>query len=136
MCYSSKKIVAVFLAIWLPLFSGNALAASVAMQTQNGDCHAMAVPASVQHPHHATIHQHTHDTQLAMIQDHAAGAQDQQDSSQHNCGVCHQAYCGYMAAIAIAIAEIQPMANSFELSLPQFQSITLSSLDPPPIVRA
>ena len=131
MCYSFKRIVAVFLAIWVPLFSGNALAVAVnTMQTPNRDCHAMVVPASEHHTHR--LHQHT---QFAT-QDHSVGAQDQQDSSHKNCGVCHLACCGYMATLAIEIAEIKPLTHPIELSLAQFQSITLTPLDPPPLVRA
>ncbi len=37
-----RKYAAVSIAIWLPLFSGNALAASVMMQMENGDCHPVA----------------------------------------------------------------------------------------------
>ena len=137
MFHPFRKLVAVLLAVWLPLFSGNALAVSIAMQTESGDCHAAVVQTNEHHSHHVSAtHQHMQHTQLATIQDHSVGAHDQQDTSHKNCGVCHLACCGYMAAAAIEVAEIKPLAQLFAPSLTQFQSFTTAPLDPPPLVRA
>jgi hypothetical protein len=138
-----RKFIAVLLAIWLPLFSGNALAASIVMQSINGDCH-IAVAQQVSHRSQpvSASHQHMHHAQLAANPDQSAGHQEQQNSPHHsqnsscnNCGVCQLACSGYLAAVAINVAEAQPSAQSFTLSSTQFQSITSAPLDPPPLAR-
>jgi ferredoxin len=138
-----RKFVAVLLAVWLPLFSGNALAASIAMQSINGDCHT-AVAQQVLHrsQHVSASHQHMHHAQLAANQDQSPGHQEQQNSpndiqnsSCNNCGVCQLACSGYLAAVAINVAEAQLSVQSFTLSSTQFQSVTSAPLDPPPLAR-
>jgi len=120
------------MAIWLPFFSGSALAASVAMQTVRGDC-STAVSQSVDH-----LYQHS--GILEQHDDHAAhnGAmQDgQHDASCKNCGVCHIACCAYLAAIDVSVNVLLPLIRSYVSSPTQFQSITFAPLDPPPLVRA
>jgi hypothetical protein len=123
----SRKFVAVLLAVWLPLFSGNALAASIGMQTKGGGCDVMQ-PVS-------DLHMHMHHHQLAA--DHGqAPAHQQQHSSCDNCGVCQLACSGYLAAVTIDVADAQPAAQSFTLSPAQFQSVTSAPLDPPPLALA
>ncbi len=138
-----RKFVAVLLAVWLPLFSGNALAASIVMQSSNGDCHT-AVAQQVSHPsqHASDMHQHMHHAQLTANQDQSPVHQEQQNSphdsqnsSCDNCGVCQLACSGYLAAVAINVAEAQPSAQSFTLSSTQYQSVTSAPLDPPPLAR-
>jgi hypothetical protein len=130
----SRKFVAILLAIWLPLFSGNALADSIAMQTMSGDCHI--AQTSEHHSHQvSTAHQHMQHMQLAANQDQPAEHHDQQNSSHKNCGVCQLACCGYMATVAIKVAEAQPSAQTFTPSSTQFQSFTSAPLDPPPLAR-
>jgi hypothetical protein len=120
-----RKFVALLLAIWLPLFSGNALAAAVVIQTMNGDCHGMVVQSDeYQSP------------QLAANQDQSAGHDAQQNSPRKDCGVCYFACCGYMTAVSINVAEAQSLAQTFTLFSTPFQSITLPRFDPPPIARA
>jgi hypothetical protein len=138
----SRKFVAVLLAVWFPLFSGNALAASISMQAMSGDCHTAQTVEH--HSHHvSTAHQHMQHMQLAANQDQAAGhydqqniPHDQQNISHKNCGVCQLACSGYLATVAITVAEPLPLALSFTLSSTQFQSITSAPLDPPPLARA
>jgi len=133
----SQKIVAVLLAIWLPLFSGSALAASVAMQAMNGDCSPVIAQSGEHHSHDASAHdQHLNHTNLAAAQAHAAGQGDHHDPSCKNCGVCHLACYGYLATVAIGMLEAQPSAQSFTLSSTQFQSVTSAPLDPPPLALA
>jgi len=38
MTRSSRKFIAVLMLLWLPLFSGNALAATISMQLPQGGC--------------------------------------------------------------------------------------------------
>ncbi|MEO8332535.1 MAG: DUF2946 domain-containing protein [Gallionella sp.] len=133
-----RKFVAVLLAIWLPLFSGSALAASVAMQTTSGDCHPVAAQAIQHHAHHvSTSHHHDqiyHD-QMAASHDQSPGQQDQQNPSCKDCGVCHFACSGYLATVAIDVTEALVLAQTYISSTTQFQSFTSAPLDPPPLSR-
>jgi hypothetical protein len=131
----SRKFVALLLAVWFPLFSGNALAASIFMQTTSGDCHT--AQTGEHHTHHVpTAHQHMQHMQLAANQAHATEHHGQQNLSHKNCGVCQLSCSGYLVTVAITVAEAQPSAMSFTLSTTQFQSITSAPLDPPPLARA
>lgn len=134
-----RQFVAVLLAIWLPLFSGNALAASVVMQSASIDCHPAVVQVAAQsHDHHvATGHHHAslHDEQIAEIQDQAAGQHDQQNSSCKDCGICHFACSGFLANFATEVMEIRPLAQVYVSSSTLFQSFTSAPLDPPPLSR-
>lgn len=130
---ATRKFITVILAIWLPLFSGNALAVSVAMQSMGGDHHSVVVQQGEPDAHCAsTMQQHTHHDQLAA--DQSTGHQGQ--PAGEDCGTCHLACCGYMAAASIEMMEAQPSARLFTLLSTQFQSITSTPLDPPPLVRA
>src|SRR5512146_2266906 len=42
MTRSARKFVAVIMLLWLPLFSGSALAATISMQMPQGSCHEAA----------------------------------------------------------------------------------------------
>ena len=140
---ATRKFIAVILAIWLPRFSGNVLAVSVAMQAMRGDCHSTAAQQDELHCA-STMQQHAHHDQLAA--DQSAGHPDQQNQGQQNqdqqnpagedCGTCHLACCGYMAAAPIEVMEAQPAAKLFTLLSTQFRSITSTPLDPPPLARA
>lgn len=138
-----RQFVAVLLTIWLPLFSGNALAVSIVMQSNGSDCHAGAVKSGEKMLHHTSAqHRHMQHSQLAVSQDQATGHFDQengqhdhQSTSCKNCGVCHLACCGYLAAVAIEIAEAQSLALSFAACSSLFQSVISTPLDPPPLAR-
>lgn len=128
------KFIAVILAIWLPLFSGNALAVSVAMQSMGGDCHSAAAQQDELKPHCAsTVQQHAHHEQLAADTELSAGHQDQ--PAGEDCGTCHLACCGYLAAVSIEVMGAQPSALLYLPATAQFQSITSTPLDPPPLAR-
>lgn len=129
-----KKLIAVFLTLWLPLFSGNALAVSVAMQTMNSN-YPMVAQQDCHSPQQAsTAHQHNQD-QSAGNHDRQNSHPDQQNSPCENCGVCHLACSGYLATVAIEVAKLQPMTQLFAAFSAQFHSITTTPLDPPPLVR-
>lgn len=131
------KFIAVILAIWLPLFSGNALAVSVAMQAMGGDRHSAVAQQGEPHAHCVSImQQHTQHAQLAADQDQSAGHQEQQNHDGKDCGTCHLACGGYMAAASIEVMKAQPSARLFTPLSSQFQSITTTPLDPPPLARA
>ena len=135
MSHAAGKFIAVILAIWLPLFSGNALAVSVAMQPMGGDHHSIVVQQGEPDAHCAsTMQQHPHHAQPAADQDQSAGHQDQ--LAGEDCGTCHLACCGYLAAASIEVMGAQPSAMLFLPTTAQFQSITSTLLDPPPLARA
>ena len=130
----SRQFIAVLLTIWLPLFSGNALAVSISMQAKGGDCHA-AMKANVA-LNEASMHQHMQQADRLTQQaqhDHQSG---QQHSAHKDCGVCQLACCSYMATVTTDVAKLHLPAQLFSLSITQFQSATLSSLVPPPLALA
>lgn len=141
MSHTAGKFIAVVLAIWLPLFSGNALAASVAMQAMAAGHRATVVQPGESMPHCAsTVQQQTHQAQLDANLDQSAGhpnqqSQDQQNSVGENCGTCHFACCGYLAAATVEVTKAQPSARLFVSLATQFQSIISIPLDPPPLAR-
>jgi hypothetical protein len=126
------KFIAVMLAIWLPLFSGNVLAVSIAMQSPGGDCHPAV--AQQDEPHCAsTVQQRAHHDQLAADQEQSTG---QQNPAGEDCGTCHFACCGYLAAASVEVPGDQPSALLYLRVSAQFQSITSTPLDPPPLARS
>jgi hypothetical protein len=131
-----RKFVAVLLAVWLPMFSGYALADSIVMQNMHGDCHGVQ---QVMHPSQqvSDLHQHMHHVQPGASEHQPAGQHDSQSSSTcNNCGVCQIACSGYLAAVTIDVVEVQPSLQSFTLFSTQFQSFISAPLVPPPLARA
>ena len=138
-----KKFVALVLTIWFPLFSGNAMAASVAMQSMGamgGECET-GVAKNVEHhisPHQASM---ASAEKLEPAPEkfgqsfHQQNQLDQQKSSCKHCGVCHLACTGYMATAAIKVPADQPLAQSFAPFSSHFQSTTTTPQVPPPLVR-
>lgn len=117
--------------LWLPLFSGSALAASLAMQAQPGFCHQVAM----QHNEDMSMHHHDAAMDQVAMHDHSA-VQDQSDSSCNACGVCHLACSGYLAVpglAALGMPQAVPVTTPYIVS---FRSITSTPQVPPPLVRA
>lgn len=131
-----RKFVAVLLAIWLPLFSGNALAESVAMQPKAEDCHAAAQQNEHLSHQAPAMHQHVHQAQLAENHAPSSDHHDQQSSSGKNHVICHLACCGYVAvSVSVIIAE-QQADRVFAPYLDTPRTLTLPLFDPPPIARS
>jgi hypothetical protein len=125
----TRKFVAVLMLLWLPLSGASALAATVAMQSQQGACHEAAMPEM----HHAEAgeHQHHH-ADAPAAQDRTAS----DDQGCNACGVCHLACSGYLAVPAVAAPEGQasaPLAAPYRVS---FHSVVFTPLLPPPLARA
>ena len=120
-----RKFIAVLLAIWLPLFSGGALAASVSMQIQNGSCHEAGMDTM------QDMDEHQH----AMSHDQSPN-NDQDGTSCTACAVCHLACSGYLAMQGIAAVAAQVSAQTVTPYLVSFHSITPIPLVPPPLARA
>jgi hypothetical protein len=128
----SRKFVAVLMLLWLPLFSGSALAATVSMQAQRGACHE----AAMQEMHHADAGDHRHHhAEASAVQDQTA-SHDQADTSCNACGVCHLASSGYLAEPGVADVAAQAAAQPVTPYLVSFHSITSTPLVPPPLACA
>jgi len=137
MIHLNRQFVAALLAIWLPFFSGNSLAASVAMQSIRGDCHPASAQVAMQADDHNMQHDsavHQHD-QYVDGADQAADQTGQQSSSCTDCGVCHFACSGFLATVVADIIKSHQPAQTFDISSTQFQSFTSAPLDPPPLFR-
>ncbi|HCI14159.1 MAG: hypothetical protein A2063_03370 [Gallionellales bacterium GWA2_60_142] len=126
----SRKFVAVLMLLWLPLFSGSALAASLTMQAQQGSCHQAAMQ-------HEDMSMHHHDAAMDQVASHDHSAvQDQTDSSCNACGVCHLACSGYLAVPGLAAPDMPQAVAATTPYTVSFHSITSTPLVPPPLVRA
>lgn len=124
---SSRKFIAVLLLMWLPLFSGSALAATVSMQMQQGKSREAASAQMMSHAGMAGHHQ-------SPCKMHAAA--DEHRSSCDVCGVCHLACTGYLAVPAMEMIPVQTAASEITPYLVAFDSLVSAPLVPPPLVRA
>ncbi len=122
----TRKFVAVLMLLWLPLFTGSALAAAVSMQMQQSGCHEAAMAQTMTH---ATMAQHHH-------HEEAPTTADEHSPSCSTCGVCHLACTGYLSVTGAAI--VAAATNSREVTpyLVAFHSVTTAPLLPPPLARA
>lgn len=111
-----RQSVAIFLMLWLPIFSGSALA-MVACP------HSMSPDASMTAAEHAN-HNNTQQTQKA-----------DNGLSCDQCGLCHMT-CS--PGITSSLNSSATLASSAENPAPisLFRSITLPFFDPPPLVLA
>lgn len=121
-----KKMIAVLLAIWLPLFSGNALAISAVMHEK-----AQCLPAAMQQEDGHAMHDH-----LAAGHDSRDGHEAQHTSPCEDCGVCHFACSGYLAAPTAQTAGAQAEHSPFIALAAQFRSTILTPPVPPPLARS
>ena len=137
MIRSPRKLFAVLLAIWLPLFSGNALAVSVEMQSAGGKCHEAQSSVEQYSRFDTSAQQPISD---AEYQVQPSLQIEQQNNQQHplhkDCGVCQLACCGYLATVMIEVAAIQQVIRSFTPASTQFHSFTSAPLVPPPLALA
>ncbi len=116
----TKKWIAVLLAIWLPLFTGNALAASVLMQMSHDACD--------------TILQMDACDQMTSV---APGqTDDQQDAACADCGLCHLACSAYLTMPEINTPGLPDSGMTLTPYLFSFQSVNFIPLLPPPLSRA
>jgi hypothetical protein len=122
----TRKFVAVLMLLWLPIFTGSALAASVSMQLQRGTCHEATAPTAMSHADMGDHHQHHSE---------APTVADQQDTSCSACGICHLACTGYLVAPSGKTAAEQAASLESTPFLVVFSSFTSAPLDPPPLAR-
>jgi hypothetical protein len=130
----TRKFVAVLMLLWLPLSGGSALAATLAMQAQQGSCHQAAAQPEDMPMDDMGMHGH-HDAAMDASHDHST-MQDQSDSSCNACGVCHLAGSGYLAVPGPAAPETPQAVAAATPYAVSFRSITSTPLVPPPLARA
>lgn len=128
MSHLTRKFIAVFMLLWLPLSSGSALAASLAMQLQQGECHESAEMMSMSHEDMMD-----HDM---MQHDHEAmQASDESNSGCTSCGVCHLACTAYLDTPVVAM-QLFDSGSQAVSSIPEtFVSHLSAPLVPPPLAR-
>jgi len=125
MSHLSKKLVAVLMMLWLPLFSGSALASAITMQMSGGSCHVMS---------HGQMMSHTH-IGKPQQQHKMPAASDESNPTGNTCGVCHLACTGYIAVSDLTPVVLQTATNGIVPYLVSFHSITFAPLLPPPLAR-
>ncbi len=121
----TRKLVAVLMLLWLPIFTGSALAASVSMQLQRGTCHEVAASSGMSHED-SEHHQH---------QSEAPTVTDEQDTSCSACGMCHLACTSFLIAPSAGTATEQATSLGSAPFFVVFSSFTSAPLDPPPLAR-
>jgi ferredoxin len=119
-----RKLVAIILMLWLPLFSGNALAASVLMQIPSSHCHDETVSSM--------SGMNIHD----MDEQQMPASSDDSGTSCHTCGICHLACSGYVAMTEITPSTLQLSELALHAGQISFRSLTFAPLVPPPLTRA
>lgn len=124
MGHLTRKIIAILMLLWMPLFTANALAASVSMQLPQGVCHGQAIGQDM-----ALDEMNEHNQMGSMSVD------DDHELPCTVCGICHLACTGYLYVPVIELQPVQTSANSFLPYQVAYQSITLPSLVPPPSPR-
>jgi hypothetical protein len=129
MIRSTRKFIAVIMLLWLPVFTGNALAASVFMQLPQGQCHEAAMS-------HETMNMDMDMSDHQMHHGEMPAPADEHSPSCSACGVCHLACTGYLAVPGVEIADVQASALETTPYLVVFHSFTSAPLVPPPLVRA
>lgn len=113
MCALVKKIIAVLLIVWLPVFTGNAQAVSLDMQLS--ECQMMQ---KMTHEHG----QQMHDSQA-----------DFPETDCNDCGFCHLAYSAYLSMPKLSAPNLSKYAVLLTPYLCSFRSITSTPLLPPPL---
>lgn len=116
----TQKIIAVLFAIWLPLFSGSAMAASVAMQMHAGHSQdAMMSDCDMD------------DMDMSAHSDVA----DEHAPACDSCAVCHLACTAYLSVPEIENIAVQIAASDITPYLLTFSSHISAPLLPPPLAR-
>ena len=123
-----RKVVALLMLLWLPISGGSAMAASLAMQLQQGECGAA-------HESHAMAMHEGMDHQHMMHHDQPPQSADD-DSNCNGCGVCHLACSGYFAAPAMALSVLATGSQPVVAESVRFTSHITTPLVPPPLAAA
>lgn len=118
----TRKLIATILIMWMPLFAGNALAASC------GDCDESQQIVS-----------NIHDTHKAAPMSHAAQpgymAQCGHQLDHKVCGLCSFNCAGYISMASIEVASVDALSMRIAPVPVRFQSAAYVPLLPPPVTR-
>ena len=137
----ARKFIAVLLALWLPLFSGSVLAASVSMQLHSGQFHAgqshseQALNKAVADMPQDMQHGDSCEQQFSGSADTHASSHDHHDHKCTACGVCHLACSGYLAVSDLSGLTRQQPDSVLTTYLLSFNSVSSIPLLPPPLAR-
>lgn len=134
MSHSVRKFVAVLLALWLPLFSGSAMAASVSMQLDMGSSHH---PSNGMSDDAMMDMSHGDSCEMSAASGDLDGHAATPDHPHHKCsacGICQLACSGYLAMSALNGLSVQQSASTPSGYLLSFVSVTSLPLLPPPLV--
>lgn len=123
MSRSAKKIIAILMLLWMPIFTGNALATSVVMQMPAGHCHEESMQMADMDMGDVDMHHMSDDT-------------DDQNANCHSCSVCHLACTGYLGVADVALPAVQIASGEVTPYLVDSHSFTSAPLLPPPLARA
>ena len=134
MTRSTRKFIAVIMLLWLPVFTGSALAASVSMQLPQGECHDAAMS------HEGMNMDMSMDMSMDMANmdmgEHQPVPAGEHSPSCTDCGICHLACTGYLTVPTVSMTAVQTAAREITPYLVVFNSVTSVPLLPPPLVRA
>lgn len=128
MSMRSRKFIALILLLWLPLFSASAVAESLAMQMQRGDCHESS----------EMMMSMSHDDMMdhGMMQHESMQASSEGDPSCTSCAICHVAGSAFLDAPAVAMQYIEIASQAVSFTPETFVSHHSAPLVPPPLVAA
>lgn len=128
MSMRSRKFIAVLLLLWLPLFSASAVAESLAMQMQRGDCHESS----------EMMMSMSHDDMMdhGMMQHETMQASNEEESSCTACAICHVASSAFLDVPAVAMQLIETGSQPVSFIPETFVSHHSAPLVPPPLVAA
>ncbi|MDD5471835.1 MAG: DUF2946 family protein [Sideroxydans sp.] len=122
-----RKFIAVLLLLWLPLFSASAVAESLAMQLQRGDCHESSEMMTM-----------SHDDMMdhGMMHHEAMQSSEDDGSSCTSCAICHVACSAFLDAPVVAMELFETGSQPVRSTPETFVSHLSAPLDPPPLVAA
>ncbi len=140
----SRKIIAALLALWLPLFSGSVLAASISMQFHAGQLNSEKIHSeqtvndayldiAVPNAQQTIQHGDSCEQQSVGFSDTHTSSHDHHDNKCTACGICHLACSGYLAVSDLSGLTQQQLEAPEAIYLLSFNSITSPFLLPPPL---
>lgn len=128
MSLRTRQFIALFLLLWLPLFGASAVAESLAMQLQRGDCHESS----------EMMMSMSHDDMMdhGMMHHEAMQMDDSDDGTCSSCAICHIACSAFLGAPIVAMQSIEASSQPVAFIPEHFVSHQSAPLDPPPLVAA
>jgi hypothetical protein len=128
MSHTIRKLIAILLAIWIPLFSGNALASSISMHSDEAgrvEKHDTAHAAAQPHP--------------AVAMDHCTMQSESANNHAHpdckHSAACQLACSGFVATGWQGVFFSVSPEHAITPYLTSFQTRSVAPLDTPPLAR-